>query len=310
MAPKRKYNRSPSNSAARKKAKMHAGVDPHSLSPRTLQAVKSAPELSGLLCRPGPISFNMNNPENPYGILGRQGDSSPSHLPSATASPHTPNTIVNSAVAKTLADRLAAIMAKNHEIAKQKVAYGSPSPSSTPVVSRSDGEPPQSPGVPMSPCSTPTSLQMTLTTLSNALRAGLKPTVHITSAGAAGTAQIQQLLSTISRSSLSTTPQTPQTPGSPVASSPSTIPNLMQNLSYYATPTSSSPSASPVISSRAVSDVSTQSHTSSAGCQTETDRVQVGTDNSALPNIDFGDLDLDIDDLDINVDDLDLEFSL
>ncbi|XP_021352288.1 KAT8 regulatory NSL complex subunit 3-like isoform X2 [Mizuhopecten yessoensis] len=310
-APKRKYVRSAPGSVPKKRMKAALVNQPIPVtSPSTLQAMKSAPELSGLLCRPGPLSFNIRGseltpqsrlPSTVTALSGPSSDGIKNPVPSQSPlSPHAAAS-VSSLANKSLADRLATLISQNQAQEKAPVKVvakplAKPSHSvcgpSSSDLSHSVKEARQelTASVTLSTAnsvstqnSSSSSLQMTLTTLSNALRAGgLKPPVHITSASATGSNQIQQLLSSIGRSSSSSSHQS-----HPVVAH-SNLPTLLQTLSSptqasiqqgnkvtVTIPTSATVSvpATFSVSTAATTTAATQMHVS-AGSQTESDKVQ------------------------------------
>ncbi|XP_060071274.1 KAT8 regulatory NSL complex subunit 3-like [Ylistrum balloti] len=305
-APKRKYVRSAPGTVPKKRMKT-ALVNQSTpvTSPSTLQAMKSAPELSGLLCRPGPLSFNIRGseltpqsrlPSTVTALSGASTDGTKTTV--SSQSPQHSASTMSSLTSKSLADRLATLISQNQALDKTTAKVASkplakpshsvcgPSSSDLSQTAR-DARQELSAGVALSSANivsapnSSSSLQMTLTTLSNALRAGgLKPPVHITSASATGCNQIQQLLSSIARSSSSSSPQS-----HPVVAH-SNLPTLLQTLSSptaasahhgskvtVTIPTSAAVSIPSTINVTTVATTATQMH-SSAGSQTESDKVQ------------------------------------
>lgn len=305
-APKRKYVRSAPGTVPKKRLKTAlANQQQQVASPSTLQAMKSAPELSGLLCRPGPLSFNIRGneitpqsrlPSTVTALSSADGTktSTPSQSPQPAASSMSP------LASKSLADRLATLISQNQALDKTTAKVASmplakPSHSvcgpSSSDLSQAAREARQElvASVTLSSAnsvSTPnssSSLQMTLTTLSNALRAGgIKPPVHITSASATSCNQIQQLLSSIARSSSSSSQQS-----NPVMAH-SNLPTLLQTLSSPTAAniqqankvTATNPASAAVsvastvnVPKVATTTAATQMH-ASAGSQTESDKVQ------------------------------------
>ncbi|XP_033757078.1 KAT8 regulatory NSL complex subunit 3-like isoform X2 [Pecten maximus] len=302
-APKRKYVRSAPGTVPKKRMKTALASQPPAVtSPSTLQAMKSAPELSGLLCRPGPLSFNIRGSELtqqsrlPSTVTALSSSDGTKNLASSQ-SPQQTAASVSPIASKSLADRLATLISQNQALDKTTAKVASKSltkpshsvcgPSSSDLShSVKDARQELTASVTLSSAnsvSTPnssSSLQMTLTTLSNALRAGgIKPPVHITSASATNCNQIQQLLSSIARSSSSSSPQS-----HPVVAH-SNLPTLLQTLSSptaasvqhankvtVAIPTSVAASV-PATVSVPTTTIATQMH-ASAGSQTESEKVQ------------------------------------
>lgn len=189
---KRKYVKSPA-SVAKKRLKTAAAAAGSGKSQPTLnlslaskiaglQALNSAPELSGLLQSSVPQTVKDMEPKADGGLNPESGQQSPSK-----ASKVTLESLANLMAQKEAAQRIASSIASTHAYAlPTNVLSRESAPSSAPVLS------------------TPQISLPSLINLSNVLRGGIKPSVHITTAGPVSS-QIQQLLAGISKAGVTST---------------------------------------------------------------------------------------------------------
>lgn len=188
---KRKYVKSPA-SVAKKRLKTVAAGGSEKSQPTLnlslaskiagLQALNSAPELSGLLQSSVPQTVKDMEPKTDGGLTPESGQQSPSK-----ASKVTLESLANLMAQKEAAHRNASSIASTHAYAlPTNVLSKESTQSSAPVLS------------------TPQISLPSLINLSNVLRGGIKPSVHITTAGPVSS-QIQQLLAGISKAGVTST---------------------------------------------------------------------------------------------------------
>ncbi|XP_062578342.1 KAT8 regulatory NSL complex subunit 3-like isoform X1 [Saccostrea cucullata] len=218
--PKRKYVKSPAGVAKKKLKTAAAGSDKAlpllnlSLANKIagLQALNNAPELSGLLKGPVPQTVKEIEGKPEGGPTSESGQQSPSK-----ASKVTLESLANLMAQKEAAQRIASSIASSHSYALSSNLMGK------------ESVPGSAPGVSSPQISLPN-----LISLSNVLRGGIKPSVHITTAGPVSS-QIQQLLAGITKAGITSTA---------TMKSPST--SIQTPLSSAATESSSALSKSPV----------------------------------------------------------------